>query len=195
MRAVKTIFLLMLLSSTIIQAQEYPYTPFSTIYQMSNDIPLYKMQVLTNEEVMNEHIEIIHASIDKKFNQIPKDSIQKIKDNYKEKTTIFKGILRPIKKNLFSMGKMDILPDGSKVCRVKIIVKNANSLSLIYSNFNLQKGERIFVYNEDKSQIKGAFTYMNISKSKKFTHPSIDGESITLEYNAENWVKILPILL
>lgn len=46
MRAIITLFLLWLLSSTIIQAQEYPYTPFSTIHNMPNDIPLYKLQVI-----------------------------------------------------------------------------------------------------------------------------------------------------
>ncbi|MCX6157036.1 MAG: T9SS type A sorting domain-containing protein [Ignavibacteriae bacterium] len=81
-------------------------------------------------------------------------------------------------------GTIDVLPNGTKIWRVKIISKGAMSINLIFDKFNLPKGSTFFVYSADKKQIYGAFTDLNNQPTNVFSTTPCKGEEILLEYNA-----------
>ena len=50
------------------------------------------------------------------------------------------------------------LPNGNNLWLLKIHAPNAYSINLIYNRFHLAEGSRLFIYNEDRTMILGAFT-------------------------------------
>ncbi len=79
-------------------------------------------------------------------------------------------------------GVWNVLDDGSKIWRLGIICKGASSINLAFNKYHLPKGAKLFVYNEDKSFIAGAFTDLNNQKDNMFATTLIPGESIIIEY-------------
>lgn len=91
-------------------------------------------------------------------------------------------------------GVREVLPDGSKVWRLKIKSFGAFSINLIFDKFHLPDGSTFFIYNENKTQLIGAFTEQNNSLNSKFSTTPVGGDVITLEYNAPSWVQEEPVL-
>jgi PKD repeat protein len=84
--------------------------------------------------------------------------------------------------DLKSSGSIETLPDGSQIWRLKIAVPGALALGVYYSNFHLPEGGKLFLYNDDKTQVIGAFTSANNTESGLFATEFIQGENVTLEY-------------
>lgn len=84
--------------------------------------------------------------------------------------------------DLISAGSAETLEDGSKIWRLKITVPGALALGVYYSNFYLPEGTKLFLYNETKTQVIGAFTSSNNPESGLFATEFIQGENVTLEY-------------
>jgi lysyl endopeptidase len=72
--------------------------------------------------------------------------------------------------------------DGFDVWKVQIISKGAYSLNLIFDNFNLSEGARLFLYNEEEDYLLGAFTSANNKKSGKFAVSPVAGDILTVQY-------------
>ena len=53
------------------------------------------------------------------------------------------------------------LPEGGKVWFVKINSPGAYSLSVLLNHYRIPRGAKMFIYNPDKSHVRGAFTYKN----------------------------------
>lgn len=68
------------------------------------------------------------------------------------------------------------------VWRIKIQSLNARSLNLIFDNFKLREGARLFIYNEKKNKYLGAFTSKNNRASMKFAIAPVAGDEITVQY-------------
>ncbi len=68
------------------------------------------------------------------------------------------------------------------VWKLKIQSANAKSLNLIFENFELSKGARLFIYNEENNKYVGAFTSNNNRASRKFAFAPVAGEEITVQY-------------
>jgi len=88
----------------------------------------------------------------------------------------------PVNRDVRKDGTMHELADGSKVWILKISVPDALALGVYYSDFSLPEGARLFLYNEDKTQVIGAFTELNNHESKLFATEFIQGDKVTLEY-------------
>ncbi len=71
---------------------------------------------------------------------------------------------------------------GYNVWKLNIQSENAKSLNLIFSDFELPQGTRLFVYNEDENQYLGAFTSQNNKTSHKFAVAPVAGDQITIQY-------------
>jgi hypothetical protein len=85
--------------------------------------------------------------------------------------------------NMLNIGTLDTLPNGDKLCRLKIRSDNAYSINLIFDDFWLPDGADVFVYSVDKSDIIGAFTAKLCNNPKnKFSTDLIKGDIIVLEY-------------
>ena len=81
------------------------------------------------------------------------------------------------------MGSLELLPNGDKIWLLKIHSVNALSINLIYSQFQLSKGSKFFIYNEDKTMVLGAFTPEVTNKQhNEFATDLVEGNTIILEY-------------
>jgi PKD repeat protein len=83
-------------------------------------------------------------------------------------------------------GTWDSLSTGEKIWRLKITAPSAAGLYLVYDNLYLPKGSKLFLYNEDKQFVIGAFTEQNNHPSHLFATEIVPGESCILEYVSSN---------
>jgi len=99
-----------------------------------------------------------------------------------------KGVLKKVATkvyanfNLNNSGIWTELPNGDRIWKLKITIPDALGLTVLYDNFWIPAGARLFLYNENKKQVIGAFTENNNSSNGSFATELIQGESVTLEY-------------
>jgi len=79
-------------------------------------------------------------------------------------------------------GVWKTLPNGDRVWHLVIHSPGAKSLNFIFSKYNLPENAKLFIYNEDRSMVLGAFTNKNNKPHKRFSTDVIEGEKVTLEY-------------
>ncbi len=84
--------------------------------------------------------------------------------------------------NLSNSGIWQTLKNGDRVWRLGIKSTNAYSINLIFSQFYMPAGAKMFVYNADKSMVIGAFTNFNNKDHGKFSTDVVQGDHIILEY-------------
>ncbi|MCX6256629.1 MAG: T9SS type A sorting domain-containing protein [Bacteroidia bacterium] len=112
------------------------------------------------------------------------DQIRK-EDAVSEKNgTIYKiGRIIPVKLNMENSGTWTSLPDGSNIWRLKIGSPGAKAISVYYDHFQLPAKGKLFLYNEDKTQVLGAYTQIDNYVSGEFATELVQGETVTLEYS------------
>ncbi|MFW6101724.1 MAG: T9SS type A sorting domain-containing protein, partial [Bacteroidota bacterium] len=71
---------------------------------------------------------------------------------------------------------------GGVLYRLAISSKGAYSLSLVFSELKIPEGAKLFVYNQDQSHVKGAFTERNNKASGVLPLAPVRGEKIIVEY-------------
>ena len=89
---------------------------------------------------------------------------------------------------LDNSGTWETLSDGTRVWRLRIESSGAYSLNLLYDEFWLPEGAKLFLYNEDMSQIAGAFTSNNNKDTRTFATRPIFNDVIYLEYQLPAFV-------
>jgi lysyl endopeptidase len=84
---------------------------------------------------------------------------------------------------------LDILKKGSKeiiddmeVWRLGISSLNAQSLYLVFSDFEIPESAKLFIYTPDYAKILGAFTSFNNKVSGRLATVPLPGDSLILEY-------------
>ncbi len=103
--------------------------------------------------------------------------------NLAEKEIGFKfGEEVAINYNLNNSGVWDTLADGSRLWRLGIYSANAYSLNLIFDNFYIPPGSKLFIYTEDQSFVMGSFTEKNNNQWDNFATSLFPGDKIILEY-------------
>jgi len=80
-------------------------------------------------------------------------------------------------------GKEWVLADGTKVWQVNIRSKDAYSINVLFTRFNLPRGGQLFVYNADHSHVIGAFDYRNNSSENILPVRPVAGDALTIEYS------------
>jgi hypothetical protein len=80
-------------------------------------------------------------------------------------------------------GTETVLADGTKVWQVGIRSHGAYSINLLFTRFELPEGGQLFIYNEDRSHVIGAFDYRNNSSEKILPVRPVAGEAIIVEYS------------
>ncbi len=83
--------------------------------------------------------------------------------------------------NLENSGTWKILDNGDQIWQLKVKSKDALGIFFRYNRFLLAEGVELFMYNENKSQIFGAYTAQNNRSSQQFMTGMIDGEIALLE--------------
>ncbi|NLL27685.1 MAG: PKD domain-containing protein, partial [Bacteroidales bacterium] len=92
------------------------------------------------------------------------------------------GFSLPVVKSIDNDGEWTQLPDGRMLWRLKLEAPSAVSLGVVFDMFLLPEGAELYLYNEDKSFIIGAFTSENNNPNNVFSTHLIPGSSITIEY-------------
>ncbi len=79
-------------------------------------------------------------------------------------------------------GLWQTLPDGGRLWRLRIASEGADALHLVYDDFWMPPGAQLFLYNDDRSVVRGAFTEQNNKQHGGFATDFVPGEATTLEY-------------
>ena len=89
-------------------------------------------------------------------------------------------------------GNWTTFPDSVKIWQQTIYAEGAKGLIISYKDFYIPEGAQLFIYNEDHSQILGAYTKSTHPQGGVFATEIIAGEKVTLEYVASRISKELP---
>lgn len=100
------------------------------------------------------------------------------KDGQLEKS----GLLIPVDVSLSTAGTWTTLTGGDRLWRVRLTAPNALALAPYFDEFFIPDGARLHVYNEDKSDLQGAFTSMNNHSSGVFATWYVKGSTMIMEY-------------
>ena len=76
-----------------------------------------------------------------------------------------------------------------------IAAPNAYSINLLYNEFWLPDGGRLFIYNDDRSMVLGAFTSANNKDHGKFATGPVRGDTSILEYYEPTYVEMRGVVL
>ncbi len=79
-------------------------------------------------------------------------------------------------------GTWMVARDGSRVWRLRIACPAAFSINLIFNSFYLPEGALLYLYNQDRSSVLGAYTARNNKDHGEFATSPIPGSVVTLEY-------------
>lgn len=93
----------------------------------------------------------------------------------------------PVAFNPYSSGVWDNTGEG-KVWRLGIKSADAYSMYLVFEQFKLNPGVKLFVYDEDNSEFTGAFTSANNSDNGVFAVAPIPGEILIIEMDIPSMV-------
>jgi hypothetical protein len=74
------------------------------------------------------------------------------------------------------------LLDGTKVWRVGIRSAGAFSLGVLFTEYDLPEGARLFLYNSSRTHILGAFDHRNNSEFGILPVSPVEGEELIIEY-------------
>ena len=79
-------------------------------------------------------------------------------------------------------GTWNELANGDRIWQLQIDAEMGDYIMLVFGNFYLPKGSKLFVYSVDKKSILGAFTSKNNSDRRRLTTTPIHSKSIIVEY-------------
>lgn len=98
--------------------------------------------------------------------------------------------------NPLSSGSLEILENGNKVWRLKLSLQGSLASSLYFKAFKLPDEVKLFLYNNELKEVKGAYTKLNNRESGLFATPLIYSDEVTLELNIpshlelDNWFAV-----
>lgn len=92
------------------------------------------------------------------------------------------GVPLDVSLNLKNHGVWSVLPNGDRVWRLRIHSADARSINLMYDEFFMPEGGKLFIYNDDYRYTIGAFTSYNNKANGGFSTQPVPGDAITLEY-------------
>ena len=92
------------------------------------------------------------------------------------------GLEIPVDLGFDNAGRWTQLPDGGRLWQLRLSSEGANSLHLVYDDFWMPKGATLFLYNDDRSVVLGAFTERNNKSYGQFSTDFVAGEATTVEY-------------
>ncbi len=84
--------------------------------------------------------------------------------------------------NFENSGQWTELNNGDRIWRLTIESKGALALAFMYNDFFIPRGAMLFMYSPDHQQIKGAYTWKNNRKSRRFWTGLIRGNAAIVEY-------------
>jgi PKD repeat protein len=104
------------------------------------------------------------------------------------------GVAVPVNLGIDNAGEWTRLPDGGKIWRLGIKVEGAMALGVYYDNFWLPYGGELYVYNDDKTQVLGAYTEDNNNPDCMFANQLVEGDELVIEYYQPASQSIEPLI-
>ena len=92
------------------------------------------------------------------------------------------GLETPVALGFDNAGRWTPLPDGGRLWQLRLASEGTASLHLVYDDFWMPPGAQLFLYNDDRSFVLGAFTQQNNKAHGGFATDFVPGEATTLEY-------------
>jgi hypothetical protein len=113
----------------------------------------------------------------------------------RESNPMFAGVSLPVNTYFFEKATPIINQDGSFSWFLKINVPDASFLGIVFSGFELDEGDKLFIYDETESKYLGAFTHQNNSFSKLLSTHILEANTLIIEFHRQkaNGLK-LPML-
>jgi hypothetical protein len=97
--------------------------------------------------------------------------------------------------NIAKDGDWMRLKDGTSICRLALQSEGAQALIMYYGKFVIPEGGRLYIYNQNKTQIIGAFTHLTNPMRSNFATEMILGETTIFEYHAPSIYANLPEII
>lgn len=94
------------------------------------------------------------------------------------------AMIIPVELDVRNSGEWSTLPNGQQVWTLTINAPNAIATMLYYDEFFIPVGGKLFIYNEDRSHVIGAYTNLTNPANSAFATEFVAGDKITLEYDA-----------
>jgi Bacterial pre-peptidase C-terminal domain/Secretion system C-terminal sorting domain len=101
---------------------------------------------------------------------------------YRKGEILQAGQILPAHLSMTNSGVWTDLPNGDRIWRLKIDVPDAPATSLYYDDFYLPEGARLYVYNDEKTHVIGAYTSDNNSSTRLFATEIVYTGATVLEY-------------
>jgi PKD repeat protein len=92
------------------------------------------------------------------------------------------SIVQDVDINIKDVGLKTAYNGTDTIWRYKIQSDGAKSIQLIFKKYTIPSGAKLFLYNEDYSQIYGAFTNQNMETDGTFIIADFQGSVLILEY-------------
>ncbi|WP_158237332.1 T9SS type A sorting domain-containing protein [Aquimarina sp. MAR_2010_214] len=83
---------------------------------------------------------------------------------------------------LKNSGVWDELPNGDRIWRVNIISKGAKSLNFIFDTYKIPRGATVYLYNNDRSDLLGAYTNIFNRPDEMLGTWMVEGDNVWIEY-------------
>jgi hypothetical protein len=96
--------------------------------------------------------------------------------------------------DIINNGNLITSQNGIKIYRIVIEVTNAKEIGVTFNDFFIPDSCKLFMYDESRSKIYGAFTKINNQADSIFSINSINASKIVLEFNQPNSNLQLPRL-
>ena len=125
---------------------------------------------------------------------LPPIDIQKIKseddinDKLREKPYRV-GISHKVNYGLENSGAWTDLANGDRVWRILFNSKDAVHLSVVFDKFFVPKGGKVYLYNDDKTDLLGAYTDIQNNKKQVLGTWFVNGNKVWIEYFEPKKVK------
>ena len=92
------------------------------------------------------------------------------------------GVTKEVNYSMGNSGRMDMLPDGSRVWRIAFHMEDATFTSMNFSKFNIPDGAELYLYTPDREYVIGKFINKNQMEDGTFYPQEMPGEDIVVEY-------------
>lgn len=83
----------------------------------------------------------------------------------------------------FEQGQWDTLENGDRVWRILISSPEALSLNVIFDDFFLPEGGTVYLYNNERTDLLGAYTSIQNQESGVLATWLVEGDSLWIEYH------------
>ncbi|HOU98417.1 MAG TPA: hypothetical protein PLP65_06185 [Bacteroidales bacterium] len=123
----------------------------------------------------------------------PIDIDQAIQEDAARGGALWAGRSIQVDYSMSNSGTWTVMPDGTKIWRLKITTSGAKAVGLAYDHFYIPKGGKLYIYNEYRTQVLGAYDETTNPSGGLFSTELVQGSIVNIEYVAPKNLPVKPI--